>query len=59
VIITLIIIGDIMPTIYLRRDLYDEIVRRGYDVTEYVNKVVENALKTEQPKPEEEARKKR
>ncbi|MEM4975993.1 MAG: hypothetical protein QXT64_01560 [Desulfurococcaceae archaeon] len=48
-----------MPTIYLRRDLYDEIVRRGYDVTEYVNKVVENALKTEQPKPEEEARKKR
>lgn len=34
-----------MPTIYLRKDLYDEIVQKGTDVTAFVNEVVENRMK--------------
>jgi len=34
-----------MATVYIRKDLYDEIVKRGEDVTEFANGVVEEALK--------------
>ncbi len=33
-----------MPTIYLRKDLYDEIVKQDRDVSEYVNVTIEAAL---------------
>jgi len=33
-----------MPIVYLRKNLYDRIIREGKDVTEYVNAVVEEAL---------------
>ena len=36
--------GELMPTVYLRQDLYDEILRRREEVTSFVNKVVEEAL---------------
>jgi len=35
-----------MPTVYLRKDLYDSIVRQRGDPSAFVNKVVEDALKT-------------
>jgi len=34
-----------MAIIYVRKGLYEEIVRRNEDVTEFVNKAVEEALK--------------
>ena len=34
-----------MPTIYLRKDLFDTIVKMGKEVNSFVNKVVEEALK--------------
>ena len=34
-----------MPTVYLRKDLYDRIVRMGNDPSSYVNKVVEKSLR--------------
>ena len=34
-----------MPTIYLRKDIYDEIIKRGKDPTRFVNSVTEGALK--------------
>jgi hypothetical protein len=37
---------DEMPTVYLRKDLYDSIVRQRGDPSAFVNKVVEDALKT-------------
>jgi post-segregation antitoxin (ccd killing protein) len=36
-----------MPNVYLRKELYDEIVKRGFDVSEYVNRLVEEALRKE------------
>jgi len=33
-----------MPTIYLRKDLYDKIIARHREVNSYVNKLVEKAL---------------
>jgi hypothetical protein len=33
-----------MPNVYLKNELYDEIVRSGADVIEFVNTNVENAL---------------
>jgi len=33
-----------MPTVYLRKDLYDKIVRMHREVNSYVNKLVEKAL---------------
>jgi hypothetical protein len=36
-----------MPTIYLRKDLYDAIIKRGEEPTNFVNRVVEKALKEE------------
>ncbi|OIP28171.1 MAG: hypothetical protein COT13_00370 [Chloroflexi bacterium CG08_land_8_20_14_0_20_45_12] len=44
-----------MPTIYLRKDLFDKIVSMGKEVNSFVNKVVEETLKqTEAPGKEEE-----
>jgi len=40
-----------MPTIYLSKDLYDEIVKRGEDVAEFVNKAVKEALEKKEEKP--------
>jgi len=37
-----------MPIVYLRKKLYDEIVKRGHDVTDFVNKAVEETLKKEE-----------
>lgn len=34
-----------MANIYLRKELYDRLVRRGFNPTEYVNELVEKALK--------------
>lgn len=34
-----------MPTIYIRKDLYDEIVKKGDDVTVYVNENLERILR--------------
>jgi len=34
-----------MPAIYLRKDLYDEIIRQNQDVTEFVNKAIAEAVK--------------
>jgi hypothetical protein len=42
-----------LPTVHLRKNLYDGIVKRGEDVTEFVNRVVEAVLKE---KIEEEKR---
>ena len=33
-----------MPTVYLRKDLYDKIVRMRCEVNSYINKLVEKAL---------------
>jgi uncharacterized protein (UPF0297 family) len=35
-----------MPNVYLKKELYDEIVRRGFDVDEFVEEVVKEALKS-------------
>ncbi|MBA7629281.1 hypothetical protein ES703_36779 [subsurface metagenome] len=34
-----------MPTVYLRKDLYDRIIKAGDDVASFVNKAVEAKLK--------------
>lgn len=34
-----------MPTVYLRKDLYDAIIQAKEEVNQFVNKVVEDALK--------------
>jgi hypothetical protein len=34
-----------MPTVYLRKDLYDSIVQKREDATAFTNKAVENALR--------------
>jgi hypothetical protein len=34
-----------IPSIYLRKDLYDEIRKLNKDVTGYVNKIVEESIK--------------
>jgi post-segregation antitoxin (ccd killing protein) len=35
-----------MPNVYLKKELYDEIVRRGFDVDEFVEEAVREALKS-------------
>jgi hypothetical protein len=40
---------------YLPKELYDEIVKLDKDVTEFVDKAVEEALKKEEQKEKEEA----
>ena len=35
-----------MPSVYLRKDLYNEIVNQHLDVTDFVNKAVAEALKS-------------
>ena len=37
-----------MPTVYLRKDLYDSIIKAKQEVNQFVNRVVEDALKPEQ-----------
>jgi len=37
-----------MPTIYLSKELYDELIKRGKNVTEFIDKAVTEALKKEQ-----------
>lgn len=44
-----------MPTIYLGKDLYDEIVKRGEDVAEFVDKAVKEALEKKPKEEKEEA----
>jgi len=40
-----------MPTVYLRKDLYDQIVKHGKDVNVFVNRIIEEELwKQEKPK---------
>ena len=34
-----------MPQVYLKKEYYDELVKRGYNVTETVNVLVEKFLK--------------
>jgi ribosomal protein S16 len=36
-----------MPQVYLKKEYYDELVKRGYNVTETVNMIVEKFLKEE------------
>lgn len=38
-----------MPTVYLRKDLYDKIVQKGFDVTKYINDVIEASFEKEEP----------
>lgn len=33
-----------MPQVYLRKELYEKLVRLGYDVNEIVNKLVQSFL---------------
>ena len=37
-----------MPTVYLRKDLYDAIIKARHEVNQFVNKVVEDALKAKE-----------
>jgi len=48
-------LGVRVPVIYLRQDLFDEILKRKEETTSFVNKTVEEALWKKQPakKPEE------
>ncbi len=41
-----------MPTIYLRKDLFDMIVKMGKEVNSFVHKVVEEALKQKEAEKE-------
>jgi len=43
----IIIIVFSMPSIYLKKNLYDTLVQREIDVTDFVNEVVEKKLKEE------------
>jgi len=36
-----------MPVVYIRVELYNELVRRGHNPTEYINKLLEKALREE------------
>ena len=36
-----------MPTVYLRKDLYDKLVKKGLDASEYVNALVESSIEHE------------
>lgn len=48
-----------MPTVYLRKDLYDAIIKAKAEVNQFVNKVVEDALKSKElSKPPQEKEKK-
>ncbi|MDD5510433.1 MAG: hypothetical protein PHI12_06470 [Dehalococcoidales bacterium] len=46
-----------MPTIYLRKDIYDELVKSGKDPNTYVNNTVEAALKKEVKQPDDRGKK--
>ena len=42
-----------MPAVYLRKDLYDDIIRQNKDVASFINKAVAEAiekLKKQEPK---------
>lgn len=39
-----------MAQLYLKKELYDSIIKRGFDVTEFVNQAVEMSLKTKEGK---------
>jgi len=41
-----------LPTIYLRKELYDLLVRQQLDVTEYVNHSVEESLNESEEREE-------
>jgi len=41
-----------MPTIYLSKELYDELVKRGKDVTQFIDEAVKEALKKEKEEKE-------
>lgn len=43
-----------MPTVYLRKELYDEIVKRSEDVSSFVDKAVEKALVEKRPEEKKE-----
>jgi len=43
-----------MPTVYLRKDLYDKIVGMGKEVNSFVNKVVEETLEQKKAMAKEE-----
>jgi len=33
-----------MPSIYVKKDLYDQLVQKGFDVTVFVNEAVEEKM---------------
>lgn len=35
-----------MPTVYIRKDLYDTIVKSGNEPSEFTNRMIEEALKS-------------
>lgn len=39
-----------MPTIYLTKELYDEIIKRNQDVTQFVDKAVKEVLEKNEKK---------
>ena len=41
----MIVLVSLMPTVYLRKDLYDAIVKNGNNPSEFTNKQIEEALK--------------
>jgi len=43
-----------MPTVYLRKDLYDKIVAMGKEVNSFVNKTVEQTLRQKEMVVKEE-----
>ena len=44
-----------MPALNLKKELYDELIRRGIDPTTFVNEIVEKHIKEAQPSSSEEA----
>jgi len=36
-----------MPSIYVKKDLYDELIRKGVDVTDFVNEAVKEKMEKE------------
>lgn len=46
--------GGKMPTVYLRKELYDALIKAKQEVNQFVNKVVEDALKAQEPAKEKD-----
>lgn len=46
--IIIIIIRFKMPALNLKKELYDELIRRGIDPTKFVNEIVEKHIKDEE-----------